>query len=61
MQVALEMLAVLFFTRLVEPVYGSKEYLKFLLVVDLSINVCVLAGVYVYFAAAQDEHKGDIL
>lgn len=60
-KMAFEVLAVLFFTRLVEPVYGSKEYLKFLLVVDLSTNICVLAGVYVYFAAAQDERKGDIL
>lgn len=60
-QLAFEVLAVLFLTRLVEPVYGSKEFLKFLLVVDLSINVCVLTGVYIYFATSKEDRKGDML
>ena len=55
-------MAVLFLTRLVEPVYGSKEFLKFIFIVDFSICVCVLVGVYIYFAAAgTDEKKGDVL
>lgn len=52
----------LFFTRLVEPVYGSKEFLKFLFVVDLSICTSVLVFVYIYFAASgTNEKKGDVL
>lgn len=62
MQLAFEVVAVLFFTRLVEPVYGSKEFLKFLFVVDISICVSVLVSVYIYFAAAgANEKKGDAL
>lgn len=52
-------MAVLLLTRLVEPVYGSKEFLKFLFVVDVSINLCVLIGVYIIFAVGKD--TGDIL
>ncbi|KAG2491347.1 hypothetical protein HYH03_010347 [Edaphochlamys debaryana] len=35
------------------------EFLKFLFVVDISVNLCVLAGVYVIFALGKD--TGDIL
>ncbi|PNH02462.1 Transmembrane protein 115 [Tetrabaena socialis] len=58
-KLGLEVVAVLMLTRLVEPVYGSKEFLKFLFAVDLSVNVCVLVGVYIYFAVGRD--TGDIL
>ncbi|GLC33280.1 hypothetical protein PLESTB_000351300 [Pleodorina starrii] len=58
-KLGLEVLAVLLLTRLVEPVYGSKEFLKFLFVVDFSVSLCVLAGVYIIFAIGQD--TGDIL
>lgn len=59
-QLAFEVVAVLLLTRLVEPVYGSKEFLKFLFIVDLSVNACVLAGAYLVFALGQDA-EGDIL
>ncbi|PNW70127.1 hypothetical protein CHLRE_17g706850v5 [Chlamydomonas reinhardtii] len=58
-KLGLEVVAVLLLTRLVEPVYGSKEFLKFLFVVDVSINLCVLIGVYIIFAVGKD--TGDIL
>ncbi|EFJ47534.1 hypothetical protein VOLCADRAFT_105094 [Volvox carteri f. nagariensis] len=58
-KLGLEVIAVLLLTRLVEPVYGSKEFLKFLFVVDFSVSLCVLAGVYIIFAIGQD--TGDIL
>ncbi|GFR48527.1 hypothetical protein Agub_g10422 [Astrephomene gubernaculifera] len=58
-KLGLEVIGVLLLTRLVEPVYGSKEFLKFLFVVDLSVNICVLVGVYVFFALGRD--TGDIL
>ncbi|KXZ48357.1 hypothetical protein GPECTOR_28g764 [Gonium pectorale] len=54
-----EVLAVLLLTRLVEPVYGSKEFLKFLFVVDVGVNICVLCCVYILFALGKD--TGDIL
>ncbi len=59
-QLVFEVVAVLLLTRLVEPVYGSKEFLKFLFIVDLSVNACVLAGAYLVFALGQDA-EGDIL
>ncbi|GIL64157.1 hypothetical protein Vafri_18115 [Volvox africanus] len=58
-KLGLEVIAVLLLTRLVEPVYGSKEFLKFLFVVDFSVSLCVLAGVYIIFAMGKD--TGDIL
>jgi hypothetical protein len=57
-----EVVAVLFLTRLVEPVYGSKEFLKFLFIVDFSICLCTLIGVYVFFAIdSSNEKRGDVL
>lgn len=38
-QVALDVFAVLFLSKIIEPIYGSKEYLKFTLLVSLMAGV----------------------
>eukprot|EP00955_Chlamydomonas_euryale_P111765 366088-Chlamydomonas_euryale.AAC.11 len=40
--------------RLVEPVYGSKEFLKFIAIVNLAAGVAVFVSVYIAFAATQN-------
>ncbi|MEW5300231.1 MAG: hypothetical protein WDW38_003064 [Sanguina aurantia] len=45
-----EVAAVLLLVRLVEPLYGSREFLKFMFVLDFSICFMVFAGVYLVFA-----------
>lgn len=46
----MEVAAVLLLVRLVEPLYGSREFLKFMFVLDFSICFMVFAGVYLVFA-----------
>ncbi len=36
MQLAVSVVAILALSRVIEPVYGSKEYLKFLAIIDVS-------------------------
>ncbi|KAG1666228.1 hypothetical protein FOA52_011528 [Chlamydomonas sp. UWO 241] len=43
--------ALILLARLVEPVYGSKEFLKFISIVNLSCGTAVFVVVYVVFAA----------
>lgn len=42
--------ALLGLARVVEPVYGSKEFLKFIAVVDLMVGSVVFVAVYIGFA-----------
>lgn len=55
---AFNVAALILLARLVEPVYGSKEFLKFLGVVSLSCGVVVFVGAYVMFAST---HEADVL
>jgi membrane associated rhomboid family serine protease len=52
-QLAINVVALILLARLVEPVYGSKEFLKFLFVVNVSTGLFVFLGVYVTFAFTQ--------
>lgn len=46
----IDVVALLLLARLVEPVYGSKEFLKFLFIVDLATCCSVFLGVYIMYA-----------
>jgi membrane associated rhomboid family serine protease len=46
--VALDVFAILFLSKIIEPIYGSKEYLKFTLVANLLAG---LSGFTVLFLA----------
>jgi membrane associated rhomboid family serine protease len=47
----IEVVALILLARLVEPVYGSLEFLKFLFIVDLVTCCCVFIGVYITYAS----------
>mmetsp|Transcript_36298 Transcript_36298/g.91666 ORF Transcript_36298/g.91666 Transcript_36298/m.91666 type:complete len:308 (-) Transcript_36298:710-1633(-) len=49
-ELAINVVALLLLARLVEPVYGSKEFLKFLFVVDLLVCCTVFVVVYISYA-----------
>jgi hypothetical protein len=51
-------MALILLARLVEPVYGSKEFLKFILVVDFATCLSVFVCVYITYAATA---YGDLL
>ncbi|GAX76137.1 hypothetical protein CEUSTIGMA_g3580.t1 [Chlamydomonas eustigma] len=53
-----ELLALILLARLVEPVYGSKEFLKFIFIVDLATCLSVFMSVYITYAATK---YGDLL
>jgi membrane associated rhomboid family serine protease len=53
-----ELLALILLARLVEPVYGSKEFLKFIFVVDFTTCLSVFVCVYITYAATA---YGDLL
>lgn len=62
--VVAEAIAILFLARAVEPMYGSKEFLKFLFIVDFSTCLATFACAYVAFAVSvgtQSERAGQVL
>lgn len=50
MQLVLDIAALILLARLVEPVYGSREFLKFIFIVDLATCCSVFVCVYVAYA-----------
>jgi len=50
-KLAFEVVSLLLLARLVEPMYGSKEFLKFLFIVDFSVCFMVFVAVYITYAA----------
>ncbi len=63
MQLVVEVVALILMARLVEPVYGSKETIKFIFIVDFVTCFTVFICVYLAYAAsiASNEHAGDLL
>ena len=53
--------ALLLLARLVEPVYGSTELLRFILVVDVSACAMTFIMAFLVFIFAPQEHKGKTL
>ena len=53
MQLAIEVVLLLLLARVIEPMYGSKEFLKFIFLVDVVTCSAVFACVYVAFALSQ--------
>ncbi|KAL6765988.1 eukaryotic integral membrane protein-domain-containing protein [Haematococcus lacustris] len=49
-ELAVNVVALLILARLVEPVYGSKEFLKFLFIVNLVTCCTIFVAVYIAFA-----------
>lgn len=54
-KLVVECAALLFLARLIEPAYGSKEFLSFILIVDFFTSLTVFVGVYLTFLAYQTE------
>ncbi len=52
-QVLVEVLGLLLLSRLVEPIYGSKEFLKFLVIVELLASTATFVAVYLAYAATM--------
>jgi membrane associated rhomboid family serine protease len=50
LQLVINIISLLLLARLVEPIYGSKEFLKFLLVVDILTCSAVFVAVYITYA-----------
>lgn len=53
-KVVFEVIAVLVLARIIEPVYGSREFLKFILLVDAMEAVATFVIVYCLFAATAN-------
>ena len=61
-QVSLSIAGVLLLARIIEPVWGSKEFLIFVSVVNAGTGVATLVLLYLFFAFTQyAEHSGDLL
>lgn len=60
-QVVLEVLALLLLARIIEPVYGSTEFLKLILVVDFGASLATFVLAYVIFLSVPAEFKGKTL
>jgi hypothetical protein len=50
---AVEVVSLLLLARVIEPIYGSTEFLKLILLVDVITSVLTVVGVYCVFAASQ--------
>lgn len=62
--VVTEAIAILFLARAVEPMYGSKEFLKFLFIVDFTACLTTFAWVYIAFAilvGVKSDDAGKVL
>ncbi len=49
----MEVICLLLLSRLIEPIYGSKEFLKFLVVVELLTSTATFVGVYIAYATTM--------
>ncbi|KAF6261762.1 eukaryotic integral membrane protein-domain-containing protein [Scenedesmus sp. NREL 46B-D3] len=60
-EVLLMMVSLLLLARVIEPVYGSTEFLKLILVVDFATSTATFCIAYIIFLSAPDERKGRTL
>lgn len=54
-------MSLLLLARIIEPVYGSTEFLKYILVVDLSSSFATFVMAYFVFMTAPYSAKGKTL
>jgi hypothetical protein len=50
---AVEVVSLLLLARVIEPIYGSTEFLKLILIVDVITSTLVVVAVYCAYAASQ--------
>ena len=61
-QVIADVAGILVLAKAIEPLWGSKEFLKFLAAINAATGVCTLVLVYLMFTLTQySEHSGDLL
>lgn len=61
LQVLIAVMALLLLARIIEPVYGSTEFLKYILIVDVSSSFATFAMAYFVFMSAPYSAKGKTL
>jgi hypothetical protein len=54
-------MSLLLLARIIEPVYGSTEFLKLILVVDFAASTATFCIAYIIFLSAPHERKGRTL
>jgi membrane associated rhomboid family serine protease len=59
--VVVAVVSLLLLARIIEPVYGSTEFLKFILVVELFSSIATFIVAYIVFMAAPYSYKGKTL
>lgn len=60
-QVLVAIVSLLLLARVIEPVYGSTEFLKFILAVDLCSSLGTFVMAYIIFMTAPQLAKGKTL
>lgn len=60
MQLVVSILAILLLSRVIEPTWGSKEYIKYLALVNLGSGVGTLVVVYIAYALDRN-NEGNLL
>jgi hypothetical protein len=61
-QLVFSVISILLLARLIEPVWGSMEFLKFIAAVNTATGASTLVLLYIVFALTQySEHSGDLL
>lgn len=60
-EVLVMIMALLLLARIIEPVYGSTEFLKLILVVDFAASTATFCIAYIIFLSAPDDRKGRTL
>ena len=63
MQLIFSILSILLLARIIEPIWGSKEFLKFLGIVNLGTGIAALAVLYICFVinSTIKERAGRVL
>jgi hypothetical protein len=61
LQVLVMMMSLLLLARIIEPVYGSTEFLKLVLIVDFAASTATFCIAYVIFLSAPEDRKGRTL
>ena len=55
MQCLVDVLVVLFLGKIIEPIWGSKEFLKFIAVVNASIGFCTFVLMFILYVFTRSE------
>jgi hypothetical protein len=55
------MMSLLLLARIIEPVYGSTEFLKLILIVDFAASTATFCIAYIIFLSAPEDRKGRTL